>query len=81
VVSGLDRLAPYVFVLSLGAISLLNVLIRHGTAVNVARLFFLVPPTTSVIAFFLFGETLRGAALAGMALAIWGVYLARGGAR
>jgi drug/metabolite transporter (DMT)-like permease len=69
-----------VVVLSLGAINLLNLLIRRGTAVNVARLFFLVPPTTTLIAFVAFGETLRGAALAGMALAVAGVYLARAGA-
>lgn len=69
-----------VLVLSLGAISLLNVLIRHGSAVNVARLFFLVPPTTSLLAWALFGETLRGPALLGMGLAVGGVYLARGGA-
>jgi drug/metabolite transporter (DMT)-like permease len=67
-----------VLVLSLGAISLLNVLIRHGTAVHVARLFFLVPPSTAILAFVVFGETLRGIALAGMVLAVTGVYLARG---
>ncbi|HEY7726173.1 MAG TPA: EamA family transporter [Anaeromyxobacteraceae bacterium] len=70
-------LAWLVLVLSLGAISLLNVLIRRGTAVNVARLFFLVPPSTALLAFLFFGETLRGAALAGMGLAAVGVYLAR----
>ena len=66
-----------VCVLSLGAISLLNLLIRRGTAVNVASLFFLTPPTTAIIAFIVFGETLTGVALAGMALAVTGVYLAR----
>lgn len=66
-----------VLVLSVAAISLLNVLIRHGTAVHVARLFFLVPPTTSLIAFAVFGETLRGLALVGMGVAVAGVYLAR----
>lgn len=66
-----------VLVLSIGAISLLNWLIRHGSAVNVASLFYLTPPTTAVLAWALFGETLTGAALAGMALAVWGVYLSR----
>lgn len=66
-----------VLVLSLGAISLLNWLIRHGSAVNVASLFYLTPPTTALLAWLLFGETLTGLALAGMALAVWGVYLAR----
>jgi drug/metabolite transporter (DMT)-like permease len=69
-----------VLVLSLGAISLLNVLIRRGTAIHVARLFFLVPPATALTAFAVFEETLSGAAVAGMALAVTGVYLARGGA-
>jgi drug/metabolite transporter (DMT)-like permease len=39
-----------VLVLSLGAISLLNLLIRSGSAVNVASLFYLTPPTTALIA-------------------------------
>lgn len=67
-----------VLVLSIGAISLLNLLIRQGSAVNVARLFYLTPPTTAVIAWGLFGETLSAPALLGMGLAVAGVYLARG---
>jgi len=66
-----------VLVLSVGAISLLNWLIRHGSAVNVASLFYLTPPTTALLAWRLFDETLGGLALAGMALAVWGVYLSR----
>jgi drug/metabolite transporter (DMT)-like permease len=70
-------LAWLVLVLSLGAISLLNMLIRRGTAVNLASLFYLVPPCTALIAWLLFDERLAGMALVGMALAVWGVYLAR----
>ncbi|NMG70054.1 DMT family transporter [Parazoarcus communis] len=66
-----------VVVLSLGAISLLNLLIRSGSAVNVASLFYLTPPTTALIAWAMFGETLTGMALAGMAVAVAGVWLAR----
>jgi drug/metabolite transporter (DMT)-like permease len=66
-----------VLVLSVGAISLLNHLIRSGSAVNVASLFYLVPPTTAVISWAIFDEVLAGSALAGMGLAIFGVYLAR----
>lgn len=66
-----------VFVLSLGAISLLNYLIRSGTAVNVVSLFYLVPACTAAIAWLLFDEALSSLALRGMALAIWGVYLSR----
>ena len=66
-----------VLVLSLGAVSLLNLLIRRGGAVNVASLFYLTPPTTALIAWAMFGETLSGWALAGMGLAAAGVWLAR----
>lgn len=66
-----------VLVLSIGAISLLNWLIRHGNVVNIASLFYLVPPCTALMAWMLFGETLSRISLAGMALAVWGVHLAR----
>lgn len=66
-----------VLVLSIGAISLLNWLIRHSDAVNVASLFYLVPPSTALFAWLLFGDTFNALALVGMAVAVWGVYLAR----
>ena len=66
-----------VVVLSVGAISLLYWLLRHGAASNVAGLFFLVPAVTAVMAFLLFDETLDTLALAGMALISVGVALAR----
>jgi len=65
-------------VLSIGAISLLNHLIRAGTAVNVARLFYTVPAVTALMAWAIFGETLTGLSLLGMAVAVLGVWLARG---
>ncbi len=64
-----------IFVLSFGAITLLYILIKRGEAARVSSLFFLVPPSTAVIAWFLFDETLEIAALAGMALAMIGVAL------
>lgn len=67
-----------VLVLSVGAISLLYVLLRHGAAANVARLFYLVPPVTALEAYLLFGERLDALALIGMALIALGVVLARG---
>jgi drug/metabolite transporter (DMT)-like permease len=66
-----------VLVLSVGAISLLYWMLRHGASANVARLFYLVPPVTAVMAWLLFGETLDGWALIGMALICVGVVLAR----
>jgi drug/metabolite transporter (DMT)-like permease len=66
-----------VIVLSVGAISLLYWLLRHGAAADVARLFYLVPPVTALMAFALFAERLDALALAGMALIAVGVALAR----
>ncbi|HRE18143.1 MAG TPA: DMT family transporter [Rhodocyclaceae bacterium] len=68
-------LAWLVLVLSLGAITLLNLIISRGSAVNVSSLFYLTPPTTALIAWGVFGETLNAAAIAGMALAVGGVWL------
>lgn len=66
-----------VIVLSLGAISLLNLLIRSTTAVHVSSLFYLTPPTTALLAWILFEETLTGITLLGMAIVVTGVWLAR----
>ncbi len=68
-------LAWLTLVLSLGAISLLYLLIRQGAAAKVASLFFLTPPVTAVMAYLLFGESLTGAALGGMAVTAIGVAL------
>ena len=69
-----------VLALSLGAVSLLYVLIRRGAASQVASLFFLVPPCTALIAWLLFGERLGPLAVIGMALTAVGVALASRGA-
>ena len=66
-----------VVVLSVGAISLLYWLLRHGAASNVAGLFFLVPAVTAVMAWLLFDEQLGALAIAGMVLISVGVALAR----
>ena len=66
-----------ILVLSVGAVSLLNWLIRQSSAVNIASLFYLVPPCTAIVAWALFGESFSQLALGGMALVVGGVYLAR----
>ncbi len=60
-------------VLSVGTISLLFVIIRRGASVEVASLFFLVPPTTALMGWALFGETLNTAAAIGMACVAFAV--------
>lgn len=59
-----------VLVLSVGTIFILLTLIRRGAASKVASLFFLVPPATALIAWFMFGETLGPNAFAGMVLIV-----------
>jgi drug/metabolite transporter (DMT)-like permease len=71
-------LAWLVLVLSIGAISLLLLLIRAGEAFRVASLFYLVPPVTALIAFAAFGEKLGGPALLGMLISAVGVALVTG---
>jgi len=68
-------LAWLVLVLSLGAISLLYLLIRHGEAARVTSMFYLVPPVTALMAYALFGERLGVMALVGMSLVVVGVAL------
>ena len=68
-------LAWLVVVLSFGAIFLLLTLIKRGRATQVSSLFYLVPPTTALIAWPLFGETYSAAAAAGMGLAMLAVWL------
>lgn len=67
------------FVLSIGAITLLHLLIRRGAAAKVASLFYLTPAVTSLLAWLLFNELLSPVAVGGMVVAIAGVALvARG---
>jgi drug/metabolite transporter (DMT)-like permease len=69
-------LAWLVLVLSIGAIFLLMYLIRVGVMARVASLFYLVPAVTAVMAWALFGESLTGLQLFGMAVTTAGVALA-----
>ena len=64
-------------VLSVGAVSLLYWLLRHGGAAGVARLFYLVPAVTAAMAAVLFDEPITWLAVAGMGLIAIGVVLAR----
>jgi drug/metabolite transporter (DMT)-like permease len=64
-----------VLVLSIGAIALLNWLIRHGAAARVASLFYLVPPVAALESWLWFGERLGAAALIGMVITVFGVAL------
>lgn len=64
-----------VLALSIGAISLLFVLIRKGAATKVTSLLYLTPPTTAVMAWALLGERFPPLAALGMVIAACGVAL------
>ncbi|MCA3641344.1 MAG: DMT family transporter [Methylobacterium sp.] len=74
-------LAWSVIPLSLGAISLMLMMIRRGAVSRVAALIYLIPPTAAIEAYLMFGETLTVLQIAFMALTAFGVYLATRPAR
>jgi drug/metabolite transporter (DMT)-like permease len=55
-----------VLIVSLGAMTLLWVMVKQNAAVNVASLFFLVPPLALIMMWLFFDETLGLQAIAGM---------------
>ncbi|CAN5153493.1 DMT family transporter [soil metagenome] len=74
-------LAWSVIVLSIGAIPLLMLLIRHGDVSRVSGLIFLVPGVAAAMAFVLFGESLTLVQIAGMAVCAAAVMLVTGKSR
>ena len=71
----IGALAWMVVVVSLGAHTLLLLMLRQSHATKVASLFYLTPPTAAVMAYYLFDERLTILALAGMAVTVFGVAL------
>ena len=63
-----------VLALSIGAIFLLFALIRKSAATSVTSLLYLTPPTTALMAWAMFGEAFSLIGVAGMLLAVIGVY-------
>ena len=68
-------LAWSVLALTLGGSSLLYMLIQRGAATAVSSLMYLVPPTTALMAWLLFGEAITVATVLGTALTALGVWL------
>jgi drug/metabolite transporter (DMT)-like permease len=71
----LGAMAWSVLALTLGGSSLLYLLIQRGAATAVTSLLYLVPPTTAIMAWALFGEIVTTATLVGTALTALGVSL------
>ncbi len=68
--------ACLVFLNSIGAVSLMYLMLRRGKASTVASLFFLVPPVTAVMATLILGDDFSLMEMAGFAVTVSGVYLA-----
>ncbi len=68
-------LAWSVFGLTIGASSLFYLLIQKGAASSVTSIMYLVPPTTAVLAWFLFSESITFSTILGVALTALGVSL------
>ncbi|NNF79843.1 MAG: DMT family transporter, partial [Rhizobiales bacterium] len=63
-------------VLSVGAVSLYMVMIRHGQVSKVSTVFYLVPAIAALIAWLMFGETLTLLQIGGMAICALAVAIA-----
>ena len=70
----IGALAWAVLAVSIGAIFLLFALIRRSDATQVTSLLYLTPPTTALMAWLMFGEAFNALGMAGMALAVAGVF-------
>ena len=62
-------------VVSIGALSLLYVLIRHGEMSQVASLFYLVPVSAAVLSYLIYHETISAMGMLGIALTGLGIML------
>lgn len=60
---------------SIGAISVLFLMVRKGQASRVASLFYLIPSVTALMGYFVLGETLSGTQIFGFLVSASGVYL------
>tara|TARA_B100000131_G_scaffold319769_1_gene366341 strand:- start:15 stop:881 length:867 start_codon:yes stop_codon:yes gene_type:complete len=60
---------------SLGAISILMILIRRSKVANTASLFFLAPPVSAILGYIVFNETLSFWGIIGFGIACTGVWL------
>ena len=65
-----------IIMVSFGAFTILMYLIKIGSASRTSNLFFLVPPTTAIMAWFVLGEELYRNDLIGLMIASVGVFIA-----
>jgi drug/metabolite transporter (DMT)-like permease len=65
-----------IFFVSFGAFTILMFLIKNNSASKTVSIFFLIPPTTAIMAWLFLNEVLNNLDLIGFAIATFGVYIA-----
>ena len=72
----LIAMSHQVFLVSFGAFTILMFLIKNNSASKTVSIFFLIPPTTAIMAWLFLNEKLNNLDLIGFAVATLGVYIA-----
>ena len=72
----LIAMSHQIFLVSFGAFTILMFLIKNNSASKTVSIFFLIPPTTAIMAWLFLGEILTNLDLIGFAIATLGVYIA-----
>ena len=72
----LIAMAHQVFLVSFGAFTILMFLIKRNSASKTVSIFFLIPPTSALMAWFFLGENLSNLDIIGFLIATAGVYIA-----
>ena len=65
-----------ILLVSFGAFTILMFLIKRNSASKTVSVFFLIPPTTAIMAWFFLGESLNNVDIFGFIIATLGVYIA-----
>ena len=72
----LIAMSHQIFLVSFGAFTILMFLIKKNSASKTVSIFFLIPPTTAIMAWLFLNEILTNLDLVGFAIATFGVYIA-----
>jgi drug/metabolite transporter (DMT)-like permease len=72
----LIAMSHQIFLVSFGAFTILMFLIKNNSASKTVSIFFLIPPTTAIMAWLFLNEILTNLDLVGFAIATFGVYIA-----
>ena len=72
----LIAMSHQIFLVSFGAFTILMFLIKNNSASKTVSIFFLIPPTTAIMAWLFLNEVLTNLDLIGFAIATLGVYIA-----